>query len=90
MNPYIARNPELYDRVMEYLMNYATVSQGGICLKSSLKNDLGVNSLALTEMVIRLEDTFEILLDESDLDPEKMKTVEDIVILVFKYVNGGN
>lgn len=90
MNPYITENPELYDRVMEYLMNYTTASQDVIRLKSSLKNDLGVDSLALTEMVILLEDTFEILLDASDLDPERLKTVEDIVILVFKYVNVGN
>lgn len=57
-----------------------------LALSMSLKNDLGVDSLTLTEMIISVEETFDIFLEEDDLNPENMQTVEDIFFLVFKYV----
>jgi len=50
-----------------------------------LKNDLGIDSLRMVELIVELETEFDILIDETDLDPEKIKTVRDIYNLVNKY-----
>ena len=50
-----------------------------------LKEDMGLDSLNLVELIVGLEDTFGIQFDESDLDPQEILTVEDLYQLVAKY-----
>ena len=52
----------------------------------SLKNDLGFDSLRLTELLVALEDGFDIQFDESDIDFKYFQTVNDTYILVEKYI----
>lgn len=54
----------------------------------SLSDDLGFDSLSLVELIVDLEDRFEIEIDESDLDPGQLKTVGQIYTLVDKYLEG--
>lgn len=51
-----------------------------------LKNDLGLDSLSTVELIVSIEDTFCIQFDESDLDPQRIQTVDDIYQLIAKYV----
>jgi len=51
----------------------------------SLKNDLGFDSLRLTELLVELEDNFNIQFDESDIDFKNFQTVNDTYIWVGKY-----
>ena len=51
-----------------------------------LKEDMGFDSLSLVELIIDLEDRFDIEIDESDLDPGQLKTVGQIYTLVDKYL----
>ena len=51
-----------------------------------LQNDLGVDSLGLIMLLTMIEDTFEIELDESDMNPFALQTVRDVIDLVAKYV----
>ena len=51
-----------------------------------LKEDMGFDSLSLVELIIDLEDQFDIEIDESDLDPGQLKTVGQIYTLVDKYL----
>lgn len=51
-----------------------------------LKEDLGLDSLNMVELIVELEDVFNIEFDESDLDPTKFLTVSDVYELVEKYV----
>ncbi len=54
----------------------------------SLSEDLGFDSLSLVELIVDLEDRFDIEIDESDLDPGHIKTVGQIYSLVDKYLEG--
>lgn len=52
----------------------------------SFKEDLNFDSFSLVLLIIEIETTLKIEFDESDLDPEKLITVGDLVELVGKYV----
>lgn len=49
-----------------------------------LKEDLGLDSLSLVELVARVEDAFQIQFDMGELDPNKLLSVEDLCLLVEK------
>ena len=51
-----------------------------------LCGDLGFDSLSLVELIVFLEEKFDIEINESDLDPNNIKTVGQIYILVEKYL----
>ena len=42
----------------------------------------------MVELMVELEERFDIEIDESDLDPAALETVEQIYALVAKYVEG--
>ena len=50
-----------------------------------LIEDLAMDSLRMVMLLIMLEDAFDVELDESDLNPFSMKTVDDVIILMDKY-----
>ena len=53
-----------------------------------LNEDLGLDSLNMVELMVELEERFNIEIDESDLDPAALQTVEQVYALVAKYVEG--
>ena len=53
---------------------------------SELRDDLGLDSLQMVILLIALEDIFEIELEEADIDPALLVTVEDVISLTKKYV----
>lgn len=59
-----------------------------ITSEMSLENDLGFDSLSLVELIVSLEDRFNIEINESDLNPSTLKTVGNIYSLVAKYTEG--
>lgn len=56
-----------------------------VCEESLLQEDLALDSLAMVTLLVEIEDNFEIQLDESDMNPFDLKTIQDIVDLVNKY-----
>ena len=54
----------------------------------SLTNDLGMDSLGLIILLTMIEETFEIELDESDMNPFELQTVGNVIDLVAKYCCG--
>lgn len=52
----------------------------------ALLKDLALDSLRMVMLLVNIEDTFEIELDESDMNPFMLITVGDVVNLVMKYV----
>lgn len=52
----------------------------------TLIGDLGFDSLKLVMLLVMIEENFNVELDESDMDPYMLLTVEDVIRLVFKYV----
>ena len=55
-------------------------------LTESLKDNCGLDSLSLVNLIVSLEEGLNISFDESALDPEVIKTIEDVVKLTEKYV----
>jgi len=55
---------------------------------SSLKDDLGIDSLRIVELLVKIEEKYEIVFPESDLNPEHLNTVRDILELIEKHVQG--
>jgi len=51
----------------------------------SLKEDLGLDSLSLANLMLKLEEAFEIELQMEDLDPSSFSTVADVYKLMGKY-----
>lgn len=56
--------------------------------EQSLEDDLGMDSLSMVELLVEIEETFQIQLEESDLNPSEFEKVLDIYKLVEKYVGG--
>lgn len=61
-----------------------------ICLEYQLQKDLGFDSLQMVTLLLALEDTFHFVLEESDMNPFDLITVEDVVNLVEKYFGDKN
>lgn len=53
----------------------------------SLQTDLALDSLSLVTLLLEVEDTFSIQLDESDMNPYDLATVSDVVALAGRYCN---
>ena len=54
----------------------------------SLLGDLGLDSLEMVTLLIKIEDVFEIELRESDMNPLDLKTASDVSTMVGKYIGG--
>lgn len=52
---------------------------------ASLVEDLALDSLCMVMLLVMIEDAFSIELDESDMDPYVLLTVQDVIDLVIKY-----
>ena len=52
---------------------------------AALQGDLALDSLSMVTMLIEIEDAFEIELDESDLNPFELNTVQNVVDMVNRY-----
>ncbi len=73
--------------IFEKVTNILTELSGveAVTLESKLQDDLTLDSLHMVMLLVELEDKFEIVLDESDMNPFNLVTVEDVVNLVGKY-----
>ncbi len=52
---------------------------------ATLREELGFDSLKMVELLVALEEEFEIEFDEGDLEPSLLICVKDIYSLVGKY-----
>ncbi len=52
----------------------------------TLTDDLALDSLRMVMLLILLEEEFGIELDESDMNPFVLNTVQDVIDLISKYV----
>ena len=68
---------EIFDRVKNIIVDRLGVEEGEVKLESSFKEDLGADSLDVVELVMELEDEFD--MEISDEDAEKINTVADVV-----------
>ena len=72
-------------RVKKIIAEQLGVNEAEIKPESHIENDLGADSLDMIEMVMALEDAFEIQV--SDEDAEKVTTVQQIIDLIASHLD---
>ncbi len=65
--------PPIGDRIQEIIIKQFVESEKTVTLESSFVNDLGTDSLDIVELVMELEDEFNVSIP--DEDAEKIQTV---------------
>lgn len=55
-----------------------------------LQGDLVLDSLMMVTMLVEIEETFEIELDEADMNPFDLGTVQNVIDMVAKYYGDEN
>ncbi len=68
------------DKIKSLLSSQLGIKEDRIQLKSRILEDLGADSLDLVELLMTLEDEFNVTV--SDEEAVKLKTVEDIVKII--------
>lgn len=54
--------------------------------EATLQGDLALDSLLMVTLLIEIEEIFGFELDESDMNPFVLSTVQSVIDMVFKYV----
>ena len=67
----------VFERVTKVIVDRLGVDEGEIKLEASFRDDLGADSLDVVELVMELEDEFD--MEISDEDAEKIATVGDAI-----------
>lgn len=75
----------MQERVYEILKSLSGVDE--VFETDNLREDLTIDSLGMVELLVELESNFEIELEESDINPEGLLTVFDVICLVGKYID---
>lgn len=67
----------MFEKMKEIIADQLSVDESEIELTSNLKDDLGADSLDLFELVMALEEAYDVEIPAEDL--ESMATVEDVM-----------
>lgn len=74
----------VYEKVKEIVVEQLGVNPEDLSMQSSLIDDLGADSLDIVELIMALEEEFN--LEISDEDAEKISTMGDVVDYIKKHV----
>lgn len=75
-------NTDTYEQVVDILVDHLGINRNVVTLEAHLIDDLGADSLDLIEIVMILEDEFNISIPDDIA--EKINTVKDIVENITK------
>lgn len=68
---------DVFERITKIVVDRLGVEESAVKLEASFKDDLGADSLDVVELVMELEDEFD--MEISDDEAEKISTVGDAV-----------
>ncbi len=68
---------KLEDRVIEIIMEHLDVTREECVPEASFIDDLGADSLDLVELIMEMEENFELQIADEEL--EKIRTVQDVI-----------
>ncbi len=68
---------EVFEKVKSIIVNQLGVAENTVTLEASFIDDLGADSLDIVELVMALEEEFD--MEIPDTDAEKVVTVSDVV-----------
>lgn len=75
----------MQERVYEILKSLSGVDE--VFETDKLREDLAIDSLGMVELLVEVESAFDIELEDSDINPEGLITVFDVICLVGKYID---
>ena len=73
---------EIADRVKAIIVDKLGVDEGQVTETAAFTTDLGADSLDLVEIVMTLEEEFDVKIDDSEI--ENLKKVGDIITYIEK------
>ena len=76
------------ERVFDIIRELSGVEN--VELNASLQDDISLDSLGMVTLLIMIEDEFKIELDEADMNPFDLLTVDNVVTLVKKYTEANH
>ena len=68
---------EIFDKVKGIIVEQLGVAESSVTLEASFIDDLGADSLDIVELIMALEEEFD--MEIPDADAEKIVTVNDVV-----------
>lgn len=68
---------ELFAKIKSMIADRLNVDEAAVTMEASFKDDLGADSLDLVELVMELEDEFDI--EIADEEAEKIASVGDVI-----------
>ena len=77
-----------FEKVVSILSELCEIEE--IFAENELQKDLGLDSLQMVTLLMMLEEKFEIVLEESDMNPFDLTLVEDVIHLVERYTGEAN
>mgnify|MGYP002427889012 CR=1 FL=1 len=80
----IMSSEEIFEKVKKIIVEQLGVAEGNITMKASFIDDLGADSLDIVELIMALEEEFDIEIPDSDA--EKVVTVGDVVEYIKDHV----
>ena len=72
---------EIFQKVQKTIMDTVGLEENEVMLDADFINDLGCDSLGLSELIMTFEDKFDMRI--SDLEAEKLRSVKNVVDYVF-------
>ena len=67
----------VFEKVKDILVDQLDVEEGVVTMEASIADDLGAHSLDVVDLVMSLEDEFDIEIPDEEI--ENIKTVGDVV-----------
>lgn len=81
---------EVVEIIKEIVENHSLYNRENVQFESQLKEDHGIDSLKIVELIIDLEDELKIKFESNALTFENLKSVESIYYYVLKAKKWGN
>lgn len=75
---------EIFEKVKKIIVEQLGVSETSITMEASFIDDLGADSLDIVELIMALEEEFDMEIPDSDA--EKVATVSDVVEYIKNHV----
>ncbi len=76
---------EIFEKIKEIIVDQLGVAEASVTMEASFIDDLGADSLDIVELVMALEEEFDMEIPDSDA--EKVVTVQDVVDYIKDNVN---